>query len=83
MSRELKDKFKRLDVLSYLLLDSNILCLQDTHLTLLVVNSLLPQFPDPEILVSDSKTNSRGVTIFLKKKLSTKLNTRTLIKMVT
>ena len=81
MSRE--NKLKRLDVLSYLLVDSNILCLQDTHLTPTDVNSLLSQFPDHEILVTGSKTNSRGVAIFLKKNLSTKLNSRTLIKMVT
>ena len=79
----IRDKLKRVDVLSYLLVDSNILCLQDTHLTPSDVNSLLLQFPDHEILVSGSKTNSRGVAIFLKKILSTKLNTQTLIKMAT
>ena len=79
----IRDKLKRIDVLSYLLVDSNILCLQDTHLTPTDVNSLMLQFPDHEILVSGSKTNSRGVAIFIKKILNTKLNTRALIKKVT
>ena len=58
---------KEIDVLSYLLVDSNILCLQDTYLTPADVNSLMLQFPDHEIVVSGSKTNSRGVAIFLTK----------------
>ena len=58
---------KEIDVLSYPLVDSNILCLQDMHLTPADVNSLMLQFPDHEILVSGSKTNSRGVAIFLTK----------------
>ena len=69
----IRDKLKRVDVLSYLLVDSNILCLQDTHLTPSDVNSLLSQFPDHEILVSGSKTNSRGVAIFLKKNFEYKI----------
>ena len=69
----IRDKLKRIDVLSYLLVDSNILCLQDTHLTPTDVNSLMLQFPDHEILVSGSKTNSRGVAIFIKKNFEYKI----------
>ena len=69
----IRDKRKQIDVLSYLLVDSNILCLQDTHLTPADVNSLMLQFLDHEILVSGSKTNSRGIAVFLQKKFEYKI----------
>ena len=67
----MRDKLQQIDVLTYLLGNSNILCLQDTHLTPADVNKLMLQFPDQEILVSGTKTNSRGVVIFSERLLST------------
>ena len=53
---------------------------KDTHLTPADVSSLMLQFPDHEILVSGSKTNSRGVAIFLRKKLNKKYKIKYKIK---
>ena len=44
----IRDKQKRIDVLTYLLRDTNILCLQDTHLTETDANHLNINFPNHE-----------------------------------
>ena len=72
-------KIVRIDALTYLLGNSNIVCLQDAYLEPADVNNLMLHFPDHEILVNGPKTNSRGIA----KNLSTKLNTQVLIRMGT
>ena len=69
----IRDKTKRFDVLNYLLKDTNILCLQDTHLIKADTRSLMQDFPEYEILIEGVKTNSRGVCIFLKKNFEYKI----------
>ena len=60
-------------MLTYLLKDSNILCLQDTHLTATDINNLIVTFPEHEFFVDGVKTNSRGVLIILKKNFEYKV----------
>ena len=71
--QSIRDKKKRFDVLNYLLKDTNILCLQDTHLIKADTRSLMQVFPEYEILIEGVKTNSRGVCIFLKKNFEYKI----------
>ena len=61
----LRNQEKKIDVLTYFKENKvNILCLQDTHL---IENDIpeLKKLWDGEIYLSGSKTNSRGVAIFL------------------
>ena len=61
------------DILTYLLRNCLILCLQDTHLTPSDINSLTSQFPEYKILINGVKTNSRGVAIILKNNFEFKI----------
>ena len=63
----IRDLKKQIDVLTYLLKDANIVCLQDTHLTSADMHSLRTTFPECEIFIEGNKTNSRGILILLKK----------------
>ena len=69
----IRDKLKRVDILTYLLRDVNILCLQDTHLISSDIKSLMLHFPEYKIIVNGNKTNSRGVAIFLKNNFEFKI----------
>ena len=68
----IRDMSKRIDMITYLLKDTNIICLQDTHLTKLDTHCLKTNFPNCEIFIEGNRTNARGVLILLKKTLNTK-----------
>ena len=54
----IRDKGKQIDVLTYLLKDINILCLQDARLTNLDLHCLRSKFPEYEIFVEGNKINA-------------------------
>ena len=60
----IRDLKKQIDVLTYLLKDANIVCLQDTHLTSADLHRTT--FPECEIFIEGNKRNSRGILILLK-----------------
>ena len=62
----IRDKRKRVDVLTYLSNEANILCLQDTHLIESDIKHILTQLPEYKVILNGFKTNARGVAIFLK-----------------
>ena len=68
----LRDKNKCCDVLNYLEnLNASVFCLQDTHWTECDIKRLKNVWKG-ECIIAGSKTNSRGVTILLKKTLNIK-----------
>ena len=69
----IRDMNKRIDVITYLLKDANIICLQDTHLTKLDTHCLRTNFPNCEIFIEGNRTNARGVLILLKKNFEYKI----------
>ena len=69
----IRDINKRIDVITYLLKDANIICLQDTHLTKIDTHCLRTNFPNCEIFIEGNRTNARGVLILLKKNFEYKI----------
>ena len=63
---------KRFNVLNYFLLNPNIICLQDTHLTADDEN-LLKLTSNCNCFISGSRTNARGVAILLKENFTHKI----------
>ena len=69
----IRDMSKQIDVITYLLKDANIICLQDTHLAKLDTHCLRTNFPNCEIFIEGNRTNTRRVLILLKKNFEYKI----------
>ena len=79
----LRDKSKRVDVLNYFqTLNCNIICLQDTHLTLKDKNSL-NMISGCKCFIGGKKTNSRGVAILLRNNFEYEIKNMEMMTMAT
>ena len=61
--QDIRDISKQIDVITYLLKDANIICLQDKYLTKLDTHCLKTNFPHCEIFIEGNRTNAKGVLI--------------------
>ena len=70
--QSIRDMSKWIDVITHLLKDANIFCLQDTHSTKLDTYCLKNNFPNSEIFIEGNRTHARGILILWKKPLNRK-----------